>query len=98
VLWLFGLDIALLVIVAFLWTVLNTVVIQGASGQSLGKMVLGTQLILPVLTGEGVLLVCVPGIGRCAGRLFIHCTLESCRTRRGFSWSASGGHCGTSGG
>jgi hypothetical protein len=70
VLWLFGLDIAILVILAFLWTVANTVVIQGMSGQSLGKAVMGTQLILPVLTGEGALLACVPGVGRCAARLF----------------------------
>ena len=56
VLWLFGLDIAILVVLGFLWTLANTVVVQGMSGQSLGKYVMGTQLTSSAPTGEGALL------------------------------------------
>jgi hypothetical protein len=35
------------------------------------------QLILPVVTIDGDLLGCVPGVGRCALRFFLHCTLDA---------------------
>jgi uncharacterized RDD family membrane protein YckC len=45
---------------------------QGTTGQSLGKRIVGTQLATAVKEPDGSLSLVYPGIGRCLGRQFAH--------------------------
>jgi uncharacterized RDD family membrane protein YckC len=50
----------------------NNVYMQGTTGQSLGKRIVGTQLATAVKAPDGSLSLVYPGIGRTLGRQFAH--------------------------
>jgi uncharacterized RDD family membrane protein YckC len=50
----------------------NSVYMQGTTGQSLGKRIVGTRLVSAVETGPWEFAFVYPGIGRCFGRQFAH--------------------------
>jgi len=51
---------------------LNTVYMQGMTGQSLGKRLVGTRLVSAVETGPWEFAFVYPGVGRCFGRYLAH--------------------------
>ena len=50
----------------------NSIALQGATGQSLGKVVLGLKLVRPVIEEDGTRWLCFPGVGRCLRREVAH--------------------------
>ena len=50
----------------------NSVYMQGTTGQSLGKRIVGTRLVSAVETGPWTFAFVYPGIGRCFGRHLAH--------------------------
>jgi uncharacterized RDD family membrane protein YckC len=50
----------------------NSVYMQGTTGQSLGKRIVGTRLVSAVETGPWEFAFVYPGIGRCFGRQLAH--------------------------
>jgi uncharacterized RDD family membrane protein YckC len=50
----------------------NSVYMQGTTGQSLGKRIVGTRLVSAIDTGPFEFTFVYPGIGRCLGRQLAH--------------------------
>jgi len=50
----------------------NSVYMQGTTGQSLGKRIVGTRLVSAIETGPWTFSFVYPGIGRCFGRQLAH--------------------------
>lgn len=50
----------------------NTIVLQGVTGQTLGKAVLGLKLVRPVIEEDGRRWLALPGTGRCFRREAAH--------------------------
>jgi len=50
----------------------NSVYMQGTTGQSLGKRIVGTRLVSAVETGPWTFSFVYPGVGRCFGRHVAH--------------------------
>jgi uncharacterized RDD family membrane protein YckC len=50
----------------------NSVYMQGSTGQSLGKRIVGTRLVSAIETGPWTFSFVYPGIGRCLGRQLAH--------------------------
>lgn len=50
----------------------NSIYMQGTTGQSLGKRLVGTRLVMLANTGPMTFMFCYPGVGRCFGRQFAH--------------------------
>jgi uncharacterized RDD family membrane protein YckC len=50
----------------------NSVYMQGTTGQSLGKRIVGTRLVSAVETGPWTFTFVYPGVGRCFGRHLAH--------------------------
>ena len=55
----------------------NSVYMQGTTGQSLGKRIVGTRLVSAVETGPWEFAFVYPGVGRCLGRTLVHFFLDS---------------------
>ena len=53
-------------------TLANNVYMQGLTGQSLGKRIVGTRLVSLVNDGPTTFTFVYPGIGRCFGRQLAH--------------------------
>lgn len=50
----------------------NSILLQGATGQSVGKAVLGMKLVRPVIEEDGRRWLALPGVGRCLRRETAH--------------------------
>jgi hypothetical protein len=59
------------ILVFFVWW-LNSGILQGHTGQSVGKRLLGMKIFYPKATRENVFICDFPGVPRCTWRLFAH--------------------------
>jgi uncharacterized RDD family membrane protein YckC len=59
-------------LVALAATLANSVYMQGTTGQSLGKRIVGTRLVSAIETGPWTFSFVYPGAGRCLGRQLAH--------------------------